>query len=150
MPAAAALSLPAAASLPAVNDAVSDKKLRRLWSKYLNDVAEWEAVCAKYDPARAAFEVELPPCPEDVLAGDHWRAHQWLWNKHGLEPLWDAWNVAHDEVGKTVKAIQRTRADSFFGLGVKLTALPIEHDEDDLQDAVKSVLQDIRTKAPAA
>jgi hypothetical protein len=131
-------------ALPMLDEGtVSDKKLRRLWSRYLKQVAEYQTACQKYDPARAAFDAELPPCPEDVMSGDHWRAHQWLWNKHGLEPLCDAWNAAHDAVGKTAKAIQRTKAESLFGVGVKLTALPIDYEEEDCKDALKSTRDDI-------
>jgi hypothetical protein len=92
---------------------------------------------------QGAFDAELPSCPDDISPGDHWRTHKWLWDKRGLEPLSDNWNEALDRLSETVKAIQRTRADSFFGLGVKLTALPIQHEEEDWQDAVKSALQDI-------
>jgi hypothetical protein len=121
----------------------SDKRLRQLWSKYLKQVADYEATRQKYEPVRAAFDAELPPCPEDVLPGHHWKAHEWLWNKHGLEHLNDAWNEADSAIHKTVKAILRTKAESLFGVGVKLTALPMQHEEEDWQDAVKAALQDI-------
>ena len=131
-------------ALPMLDEGTaSDKKLRRLWSRYLKQVADYQAACQKYGPARAAFDAELPPCPEDVVPGDHWQAHQWLWSKRGLDPLCDAWNAAYDAVGKTVKAIQRTKAESLFGVGVKLTALPMEYEEEDCKDAMKSTLDDI-------
>jgi hypothetical protein len=80
-----------------------------------------------------------------VLPGDHWRAQQPLWEKHGLDRLYDAWNVAGKRTDETVKAILEQEAEGLFGIGAKLTALPFE-DRDpayDHEHAIRSVLSDI-------
>ena len=97
----------------------------------------------KYKPVRAVFEAELPPCPDDVVFGDHWFAHNWLWRKHGLDQLRDAWNDAGSAMCETVEAILQTEAAGLFGVGVKLAALPDKPDPEDYEDAVAAVLNDI-------
>jgi hypothetical protein len=140
-----ALAVPALA-VPAVataDQAAPDNELRRLWSDYLGRVAEYEAICEKHSSARAAFEAEMPPCPDGVVEGVHWAAKQSLRDKHGLDPLYDAWNEAHEGVSEIVTAIQQTQAESLFGVGVKLTAIEMQHEEWDLRRATQATLTDI-------
>ena len=92
---ASAAAIPAAAmALPAT--AAPDRELRRLWAIYLGKIAEDEAAHQKYSVARAAYDAEEPPCPDGVLEGHHWESLQWLRDKHGVDPLYDAWNEAGD------------------------------------------------------
>lgn len=123
-----------------------DAELRRLWSEYLSRADAYAAAHEKYAPARAAFDAELPPCPDDVLPGDHWDAHKWLWQKHGLGPLCDAWNETDAKIYETIATILQTEAEGLFGIGVKLSALPADTDyvdTTDYENAIKSVLDDI-------
>jgi hypothetical protein len=94
-------------------------------------------------PARAAFDAELPPCPDDVLPGDHWSAHDWLWHKHGLDPLWNACNAADSAMRETIATILQTEVEGLFGVGVKLAAIPAECDPEDCKEAVAAVLDDL-------
>jgi hypothetical protein len=137
-----AAALPALA-VPAVAASAPDNELRRLWSEYLDRLAEYDTMDEKVSVARAAYDAELPPCPDNVVAYDHWRAFKWLWDKYGLDPLCDAWNEASNRVDETVEAIQRAPAESLFGIGVKLTALATQHEEWDLQEATQATLTDI-------
>jgi hypothetical protein len=113
--------------------------------------AAYDAVRKKYIPARAAHDAEMPPCPDDVLPGDHWREYRWLWDKHGLEPLWDAISEADKGMSDVIEKMLKTEATGLFGIGVKLAALP-NHlklaggrscDPDDYIEPVASVLSDI-------
>jgi hypothetical protein len=90
-----------------------------------------------------AFDAEFPPCPDDVLPGHHWRAHKWLWRKHGLDRLNDDWNAADSAMRETIAAILRSPAEGLFGIGVKLAALPNDYDAEDCVDAAAAVRRDI-------
>ena len=116
-----------AAALAALSPA-QDVELRLLWSEYLVHADAHAAAQEKQKPARAAFDAEFPPCPDDVLPGEHWRAHNWLWRKHGLDHLSDAWNAAGSAMCETAETILQTEAAGLFGIGVKLAALPAEPD----------------------
>lgn len=60
---------------------------------------------ASYRAVREAFDVEAPPCPPDVLPGDHSRALEPLQKRYGLDKLYDAWNGAGEKVCLTIAAI---------------------------------------------
>jgi hypothetical protein len=129
----------------------SDAVLRNLWSEYLVLADARDKVAQKYATARASYDAERPPCPDGVLPGDHHRAYEWLWQKHGLEQLWDAADAAHDRMDDIVKGILCVEATSLFGIGVKLAALPGSYslsegrsnDPEDYVESVASVLSDI-------
>jgi hypothetical protein len=140
---AGAASLAPAAATGASEESASDLDLRRLWSEYLSHVSAYAVAEEKYKPARAAFDAELPPCPEDVLLGHHWSAHNWLWQKHGLDPLYDARDAVASAMHETIATILHTEAEGLFGIGVKLAALPNHWDAQDCVDAVAAVQQDI-------
>jgi hypothetical protein len=138
MAGAAAVPLASATAVAGQGDA----DLRRLWSEYLVHADTYAAAREKLAPVRAAFDAELPPCPDDVLPCHHWQDHQWLWHKHGLDPLTDAWNAADSAMRKTIAAIiLATEATGLFGIGVKLAAGWL--DPEDQQDAIAAALGDI-------
>ena len=142
-----ALAVPAVAIAATQSDAV----LRDLWSEYLVVATACDAAARRYATAHAAYEAEVPPCPDDVLPGDHWRAYKWLRQKHGADQLYDAVSEAFDRTRNVVERIRRTEATTLFDIGVKLAALPPgisvyegrSSDGDDYIDAVASVLSDI-------
>jgi hypothetical protein len=142
--AAPALALP---SMGAATETITgpDRELRRLWSEYLTLIAADDAVMAKYTPAHTAYEAELPPCPEGVLPGDHLRAHESLWRKHGLDKLWDQRNSIDTAQRETIAAILSTKAEGLFGIAVKLSAMPdgAQYDQEDWTEATAVVLDDI-------
>ena len=140
---AATLAPAAAVAAGASEGSASDLELRRLWSEYLRHASAYAVAEEKYKPPRAAFDAELPPCPEDVLPGDHWRAYQWLREKHGLDVKYDALNAAAEAMHETIGKILETDAEGLFGIGVKLAALPNNCDPEDCREAVAAVLDDI-------
>jgi hypothetical protein len=132
----------------AVNAAATGKgdiKLRRLWWEFIRHRAAYQAAWERYQPMYEAFVAELPPCPKGIRPGDHMRAHNWLWHKHGLEELWNAWNSATEAMEATSAAILAVEAEGLLGIGIKLAALPVgfELDSDDLEEARDAVLMDI-------
>jgi hypothetical protein len=141
-----AIAVPAAAQCVLGGDA----ELRRLWSEYCSHKTAYLAAYQKYMPCLAAFDAELPPCPEDVLPGHHWQAHQWLWEKRGVEESYRAMDAASTAMSETVDAIQNTHAEGPYGIGVKLAALKsgpmhgqVGGDSEDREEAVISALGDI-------
>jgi hypothetical protein len=140
-----ALAVPAASIAATDNDAV----FRHLWYEYLAHAAARAAAQEAYEPARGAFDAEYPPCPDDVLPGDHWRRYERLWEKHGVEVPHNALNSACDAMYNTIKKILETDATGLFGIGVKLAAIPpaasllSTFDAEDFEEAVVSVLADI-------
>lgn len=118
VPAAVAL-----AAAPALASAGADTELRRLWAKYLAQLRVMKlADEAKREP-RAAFDAECPPCPDDVLPGVHWGSKpvRALWRKHGLEVLYRAAEREHPKLIRLTKAIRKAKAETLFGIGVKLS-----------------------------
>ena len=114
-----ALAAPALASQ-------GDIRLRELWAQYLEDLAAEQAVYSVQERARAEYDAELPPCPPDIRIADHYEAHRPLWEKHGLDRLYEAWNDAGERTDETVKAILEQDAEGLFGVGAKLAALPTQ------------------------
>jgi hypothetical protein len=55
---------------------------------------------------------------------DYWRhsAQKRLWKKHGLNPLYRAVHREDTKIRRIVKAIRKAKAESLFGIGVKLSA----------------------------
>ena len=135
-----------ALAAPALADQAGDAKLRELWARYLKDLAAEQAVSAALDPARAAYDAEEPPCPDDVSPGHHHEACRPLWKKHGLDRLYEAWNDAGARTDAAAKAILEQEAEGLFGVGAKLAALPSQEDQDlayDQEAAIRSALRDI-------
>jgi hypothetical protein len=61
------------------------------------------------------------------------------------EGTWEKWNASVVVPWVIIAQIQLAKAESLFGVGVKLAALPlgIERDEDDYAEAVTAALTDI-------
>jgi hypothetical protein len=140
-----ALAMPAVAgtahaSLP---EGDGDAALLRLWSEYLARADAHTAAQNEMEPARALYDAEEPPCPADVLPGHHWEACQWLWKKHGLDALSDAWNNAGEAMEETIEAIRDTEASGLLGVLVKFLALPPDAEQPDYEEAYDSALTDI-------
>ena len=152
----AAISVPIAASPPAAlaNVAgisaltlaeIDDIALFRLYGEYIDRALASAAAWEKVRPAHAAYDAELPPCPDGVSPGHHRRAHDWLWRKHGLDELYDAANTTSDKLRETIAAIMRTEAVGLFGVGVKLTAIRLwsEPEVEDYEEVATLALRDI-------
>jgi hypothetical protein len=151
---ASAAALPVLA-VPAVALATSqpddDAVLRHLWSEYLAAGDAYDAATRNQRPARAAFDAEFPPCPDNVLPGHHWRNYNWLWKKHDLDDLSDARSAADNAMRNAIGKILETDATGLCGIGVKLAALPAYYEPDDCDAAICSVLSNInRLKQCAA
>src|ERR1700686_2361514 len=119
-----------ALAAPVLAHPAGDSRLRELWAQYLKDLAGELAARAALDPARAAYDAEEPPCPDDMSPGHHFEACRPLWKKHGLDRLYDAWNDAGERTDATIKAILEQEAEGLFGVGAKLAALPTQEDQD--------------------
>jgi hypothetical protein len=118
--AASVVAIPTAAMANPL--ATQDAELRALWPTYLAQLAVYRAAAEANALARNAFDEEFPPCPKDALPGRHWDAHEWLYKKHGLNRLYPAWCREHKKLVKITKAIRKAKAESLFGIGVKLSA----------------------------
>jgi hypothetical protein len=142
-----ALAMPAGAiagtTLALSPEGDGDAVLLRLWSEYVAQAEACAAARAKYEPARALYDAEEPPCPDDVLAGHHWDPNQWLWRKHGLDALSDAWNDACEATGETIEEIRDAEATGLLGILVKFLALPPDTEAEDYEESYVSALTDI-------
>jgi hypothetical protein len=143
VPAVAALAGPAVAATAEIGG--PDKELRRLWSEYSALAAADDALLSRYTPARAAYDAEESPCPEDVSPGNHFRDCQPLWDKHGLDELVDQRNSLDTAMREKIAVILNTEAEGLFGIAVKLSALPdcAREDTEDWTEATAVVLEDI-------
>ena len=116
VPAAAALSAPALASVG------EDTELGQLWAEYLDAIAAHDKAHAIFRKARAPYDIEF-----DLLKvnyphrGGFGELHDLLWKKHGVEPSCNAWNREGRNVRRITKAVRKAKAESLFGVGVKLS-----------------------------
>jgi hypothetical protein len=146
---AGAAAVPALAGPTALASAaeigVPDSELRRLWSEYSALAAADDALLLKYTPARAAYDAEEPPCPEDVSPGAHFTNCRPLWLKHGLDELVDKRHSIDTAMRDTIAAILSTKTEGLFGVAVKLSALPdgAREDTEDWKETTAVVLEDI-------
>ena len=140
-----ALAVPAVAgtTLALSPEGDGDAVLLRLWSEYLARAAPHTAAQKEIEPARALYDAEEPACPDDVLPGHHFEDNQWLWKKHGLDALYDAWNNAGEAMGETIEAIRDTEATGLLGVLVKFLALPPDTEAEDYEESYFSALTDI-------
>jgi hypothetical protein len=135
------------ASSAAASAAGSDAELRCLWGQYVAELEAERIAHERIKLPRAAFDAECPPLGSDAF----WEARKPLWDKHGLEPLYGAWNATCDAMRKTITAIRATPAGGLFGIGVKLAALPADSSlglsEEEYQEAIAATLADINRLA---
>jgi hypothetical protein len=119
VPAAAVLSAPAPAA------AGDDAELRRLWPLYLEALATTRAAyrVARAQRERSAYDSEferLRRKPENERRFGE--IHRELWSKFGLGPLHKAAHAEDIKFRRIVDAIRSTKAETPFGIGVKLSA----------------------------
>jgi hypothetical protein len=136
-----------ALAAPVLAGDAGDVRLRELWAQYLDQVAAERAAHFAIVLPRAAYDAEEPPCPPNVVLGDHLAACRPLWEKHGLDRLYAAWSAAIDRMGETAEAIREQEAEGLFGIGVKLAALPAagnaRDSAPDHEEAILSALSEI-------
>ena len=138
---AAAVAVVPALALPAFANAGEDAELRQLWAKYLvlSDAAEkfWAAHREQRDQSGFAAEIEE--------LGHTNKNFDLLWKKHGMEPLY-AISLRDDrKQRRVVKAIRKAKAESLFGIGVKLSAWEDwgHISEEEFTEVIDSVRRDI-------
>jgi hypothetical protein len=98
------------------------------WEAYLAQFAIYKRAYQAFREARDAFDEQFLPIPADVLPGDHWNAHQGLYKELGLHRSSPAWNRESRKLASLTKAIRKAKAETLFGVGVKLSVT--EHFEE--------------------
>jgi valyl-tRNA synthetase len=53
-----------------------------------------------------------------------------FWQKHDVERTYRAWGNEHGKLIRIVKAIRKAKAETLFGIGVKLSVSELFEDED--------------------
>ena len=136
-------------SLGGVSVAASgeDAELRRLWATYLGQLERIEALHVPYQAALDAFDAEWGPAPWDKNAPFRTRAEEeaWreAWDAHSPKE-YDAWSDACSVEHRLIEQIQAATATTLFGIGIKLTAIFEDPQEEDYREAVESALADIQ------
>ena len=137
-----------------------DAELRRLWAQYCVELDAYDAAAAVHALRRAALDDELQSfyamdCKGDKYAPwggwQDWRdahdaAMKKSWRKHKVGGPWRTMNKCADNCRKTAAAIREIEAQTLFGIGIKLVALPArvgELDTEDYVDALQSALPDL-------
>ena len=119
VPAALALAVPALAMRG------EDAELRQLWAKYLVQLEPLNKACATVSQRRAAYDADhdADRIARQLAVHAYWQtpSQKRLWKKHGLDPLYDACSREHRKALRIVKAIRKAKAESLFGIGVKLS-----------------------------
>jgi hypothetical protein len=120
-----------------------DTELRPLWAEYVSALEVTRAAHAEFEKANAVFESELPPCPDDVNPGDHFRANKPLQHSTGRTAAWERWNDSDLAMRKIIERIQQAPISGLFGIGVKLAAVVEQPEEADYVESSAVVLTDI-------
>ena len=139
-------------SSPAASE---DLPLRALWAQYLEQAAQLRELRTIIDPGEAAFNAQHTP-PWDFPAGhfltakaahdygDEWRgAREAAANGSDWGAARDEWERVSSEHWRIMETIRATSAETLFGLGVKLAAMPEADQEQNYIDALHAALADI-------
>lgn len=127
----------------AVADVGGDAELRRLWAEYIAQLSiYWDARDA-YRERRAEFDAEIGSIPGGGSPRPIWNR---LWKKRGMEPFSVAWNREGRKLRRVVKKIRMAKAESMFGVGVKLSVFEDEDARDEwfgdaIDDARRSLVE---------
>jgi hypothetical protein len=136
---AAAAAVPA--SVAAAAGVAPDAELGRLWLRYQALQRSLDAAKETHRPFREAADAEIDKLGRG-LPLDIWSAAV---NKLYAEPnfcrTWRPVQIAWDDLAPVIRSVHRTEAQTLFGVGVKLAALP--DTGEDFSDAAISVMRDI-------
>lgn len=135
-----------ALALPVAATEGGDAKLRKLWAEYLKQLEAYRKADEVHTIRRDEFDRAMGPRPEGCARQDVWEAKfKRLWQEHDMEPVYEAWNQESKSLGPIVEAIRKAKAETLFGIGVKLSVVE-DHsavDEVDLQEAIDDALRAI-------
>ena len=119
----------AVAAVPALGHAVgtisTDAELRHLWEQYVVQLEIASRAWAAHRRLRksSGYDAEYDSLrPKYQHRGGVGDLHDLLWKKHGLEPSAAISDREHRKHRRIVKAIRKVKAESLFGIGVKLSA----------------------------
>ena len=132
------------AAVPAFGAVGEDAELRELWARYLVQLEAYKKGKATIKARRAPYDAEFKSL-RDQYPRAYGELHNRLWKKHGLEPLSVAWEREGRKLRRIVSAIRHAKAESLFGIGVKLsvTENPLAVDDLDLALAIDDARRDI-------
>ena len=103
-----------------------DAELRELWAKYLDQLGRLKGAEAAHSQAREPYQAEYDAVKHEYLDDDgHGRLgdlHRKLWKKHRLEPTMARMTREHRKLIAITKTIRKAKAETLFGVGVKLSA----------------------------
>jgi hypothetical protein len=135
-------STKAQSDLPDVK-AGDDAELRRLWAKYLDQLDRLDDAELAHKPVRDALDAEWYPLIKSLSLAEQKKAFDQLWKKHGIEPLSRRRELESRKLVKITKAIRKVKAETLFGIGVKLSVTECFEEYDVIQaaeDARRSLL----------
>ena len=132
----------------AVASTGEDAELRRLWAEYQevdnSTGAAWDALKAKRDDQeRSLFGGKTLEEMKHKITEEQRLSWVAALDAGYPDSLWERANVVSSQLDQIVKAIRATPAEGFFGLAVKLTALPNHWQGDDVQDSALAAIGDI-------
>jgi hypothetical protein len=129
-----------------------DAELRQLWAKYLVTLDAHNKAHAAHSELRrrSAVDAEFDALRDNYSQRRHGlgRLHGILWKKHGLEPSCAAWEREGRNLSRIVKAIRKAKAESLFGIGVKLSV--VEDPNGVTLDDMAASIDDARRSIAAA
>jgi hypothetical protein len=122
------------ATVPAIAADGADAELRALWAKYLVQLEVYRPIANACHKAYRALTADVPV----GYGGDpKWQAR---WNrasqKHGYDQAYEKWNHEGDELERIARAIRKAKAESLFGIGVKLSLFQGDFSDIDLTEII--------------
>jgi hypothetical protein len=101
-----------------------DVQLRRLWAEYVAAFNAHREACETHRKLRKPFDEEFDRQRVNYQhRGGFGELYEILWPKYNLEPSSRAWCQAGRKLRRIVKAIRKAKAETPFGVGVKLSAV---------------------------
>jgi hypothetical protein len=134
---------PVAVALPVSATEANDDELRRLWAEYLARLEAYQKAREIHMELRKPFDAEFGRLRDNWQhRGGFGELHNILWPKYKLEPSSRAWVREGNKLRRIVKVIRKAKAETLFGIGVKLSVTDDPSDpwwEEALDDARRSI-----------
>ena len=131
---------------PALASGESDAELRALWGRYVTQYRVYKEAEKVAHETRAKFDAAHPemfnPDPNDeMLSGDRWAALGPERIKYGVDVASNAWTREHTNLISIVTRIRKAKAETMFGVGVKLVASKYSEEYDFIEAIVDALRQ---------
>ena len=108
---------------PALANGGDDAELRALWDRYVPQYRVYKEADKVAHERRDKFDAAHPDAlnhETEIVPGERWRALEPERIKYGVEQAYDVSEHEYEKLGRITKRIRKAKAETMFGIGVKL------------------------------